>query len=336
MSLRLVVETGLAAGSELELLGARSLVIGSSEAADLSLQAPGVAPSHVRLVPQGVRWAAIGLGGSRMAINDRWSKRGSLRQGDRLTVGPIEMTVAGAAAWLEVVDGFLNSGQTFELSRGLTLGRSFTADVTLFDLACSREHCRVELHGDHYRAVDMGSTNGSFHNALRMQPGQAEVLNDGDRLRLGDTLLTFRTHGEPTQEDGTVREAWESMAASALAGRDTERLSRRAALSEAHLSGDLSRMSFPQIVQLLSYAGKSGDLVLDTPEGPAGVSFRRGRVLDAWCPDAESPEESFYSLARAQEGRFRFHQRDRNAPARIRQATLSLLLEAARRADEVA
>jgi hypothetical protein len=93
-------------------------------------------------------------------------------------------------------------------------------------------------------------------------------------------------------------------------------------------------MAFTQVVQLLSYAGKSGDLLLETPAGPAGVSFERGKVHDAWCPQAKSPEESFFALAKLGSGRFAFHRGERTRSPRVRQTTLSLLLEAARRRDE--
>lgn len=70
----------------------------------------------------------------------------------------------------------------------LTIGRGADNDWVLNDpeRLLSKNHCLVEFKGGVYVVVD-SSTNGVFHNdsATPIGRGNAAVLNDGDRLRLG-------------------------------------------------------------------------------------------------------------------------------------------------------
>jgi serine/threonine protein kinase len=55
------------------------------------------------------------------------------------------------------------------------------------DLEISRQHARVVKRGDRYWIEDVGSSNGTFVNGLRIF--KAEVLEPGDEIRLGQTRL---------------------------------------------------------------------------------------------------------------------------------------------------
>lgn len=71
-------------------------------------------------------------------------------------------------------------------SRPTVIGRGLTGvDVPVVDREISRKHVRVyELQGNVY-AEDMGSTNGTFVNDIRLQAGKRWPLTDGDHLRIG-------------------------------------------------------------------------------------------------------------------------------------------------------
>lgn len=71
-------------------------------------------------------------------------------------------------------------------SRPTVIGRGLTGvDVPVVDREISRKHVRVyELEGNVY-AEDMGSTNGTFVNDIRLQVGKRWPLTDGDHLRIG-------------------------------------------------------------------------------------------------------------------------------------------------------
>jgi hypothetical protein len=73
----------------------------------------------------------------------------------------------------------------------LTVGRASSADVCLSgDVQVSRVHAVLERIGGHWTIVDDGlSRNGTFLNGRRLT--RRVRLRDRDRIRVGETLLTF-------------------------------------------------------------------------------------------------------------------------------------------------
>jgi len=72
-----------------------------------------------------------------------------------------------------------------------SVGRAAPADLLIdWDEQVSRTHARFELAGDRWEIVDDGlSSNGTFVNEQRVERRQ---LQDGDALRFGTTIVTFR------------------------------------------------------------------------------------------------------------------------------------------------
>ena len=68
----------------------------------------------------------------------------------------------------------------------LAIGRSPANDVVLDETVVSGRHARVFQRGHLWFVEDLGSTNGTFVDGLRV--AQAE-LRDGSRLRIGDTVF---------------------------------------------------------------------------------------------------------------------------------------------------
>ena len=73
--------------------------------------------------------------------------------------------------------------------RRLVIGRSRECDVQLADANVSRRHAELRQEGASYWIVDLDSTNGLEVNGRRLKRSK---LEDGDRLTLGSTELTFR------------------------------------------------------------------------------------------------------------------------------------------------
>lgn len=66
------------------------------------------------------------------------------------------------------------------------------ADLVLDDASVSRIHARIiREKGDVY-LEDLNSTNGTFKNGLRMQPYEKRKLDEGDEIKCGTVILTFR------------------------------------------------------------------------------------------------------------------------------------------------
>lgn len=71
------------------------------------------------------------------------------------------------------------------MHRSVSLGRASQNDVVLGqnrNSGVSRQHCRIEIHGDECRIEDLKSSNGTFVNDRGVR---ACILKNGDRVRLG-------------------------------------------------------------------------------------------------------------------------------------------------------
>lgn len=68
------------------------------------------------------------------------------------------------------------------------IGRLPTCAVAITDPKASREHCAVRPAPDGYSVVDLGSTNGTLVNNVRIRE---QELRDGDVIAIGATLIRF-------------------------------------------------------------------------------------------------------------------------------------------------
>lgn len=57
----------------------------------------------------------------------------------------------------------------------------------------SRRHAKLAFNGFQWTVEDMNSTNFTFVNNQKLNPGVPQPLNNGDQLRLGKVVLTFQT-----------------------------------------------------------------------------------------------------------------------------------------------
>jgi two-component system, cell cycle response regulator len=85
----------------------------------------------------------------------------------------------------------------------VVLGRAVEADVRVNDFRASRLHARISTELDpetnitRYRIKDLQSTNGTLLNG---QPITEAVLNEGDKLTIGDHLFRFEMLDEIDRE----------------------------------------------------------------------------------------------------------------------------------------
>src|SRR5687767_15088685 len=76
------------------------------------------------------------------------------------------------------------------------VGTSPACEIRVTDPLVSRRHLAIELGGEHLRAQDLGSTNGTFVRGTRL----VEVLlRGGEQLVLGDTTLAISETIAPHQ-----------------------------------------------------------------------------------------------------------------------------------------
>lgn len=79
----------------------------------------------------------------------------------------------------------------------MTIGRDKKNDVVIHDSEVSRSHAIIRVLGENdYYFMDTGSSNGSFINKKRVST--PTVLHHDDKIRMGDTNITFRQANKVT------------------------------------------------------------------------------------------------------------------------------------------
>ena len=85
------------------------------------------------------------------------------------------------SAWLVSRDG-----KNFQLNTGeTTIGRSSDNDIQLSNPRISKHHAKIVEMNQHYKIVDLGSTNGTWLNGKLVR--QPTALQTEDEIRFGDT-----------------------------------------------------------------------------------------------------------------------------------------------------
>jgi pSer/pThr/pTyr-binding forkhead associated (FHA) protein len=93
-----------------------------------------------------------------------------------------------------VVTGGPLAGRQFEVESKLEIGREGTA-CTLGDDQVSRRHAFVRIDGNDVVIEDLGSTNGTWVNGLRITAPVA--IHDGDVVHIGTTTLAVKVTAAP-------------------------------------------------------------------------------------------------------------------------------------------
>ena len=83
----------------------------------------------------------------------------------------------------------LEEGRVIALEVGITIGRSDGADLSIGDAFVSHMHARILRRGSYHYVEDLGSTNGTFLNDLRVE--HDAQLKVHDSLRIGQTTLRY-------------------------------------------------------------------------------------------------------------------------------------------------
>jgi pSer/pThr/pTyr-binding forkhead associated (FHA) protein len=75
--------------------------------------------------------------------------------------------------------------------RTSVIGRSEKVEIQVVDEYVSRKHLQMRFDEcqNCYYAVDVGSRHGVFVNDVKI--GKETALSDGDRIRIGDTIIFF-------------------------------------------------------------------------------------------------------------------------------------------------
>jgi len=95
-------------------------------------------------------------------------------------------------------------GQTFEIGKGVTIGRGPHNDIGMpTSKKSSRDHAKLwEVGKGQYAVADLGSTNGTLVNDGKVS---RHNLRDGDMVQVGEAIFRFEL-GEDEKPKPVVRE----------------------------------------------------------------------------------------------------------------------------------
>ena len=133
------------------------------------------------------------LGKLRRLLEDR-DDRGhvTMRREDFLAQMREEDGAALALPRLTIVRGpNVGTGCWVERER-IVIGRSPNSDLWLADPAASRRHAEIYVQAGRVFIADQRSLNGTFVNLVRLEPLTDAPLANGDRIKCGSVVLSFR------------------------------------------------------------------------------------------------------------------------------------------------
>ena len=89
---------------------------------------------------------------------------------------------------LLVISGPLTGNEFIINTETFTLGSGGNNDLVIDDATVSRRHCEINLTTEGYAIRDLGSTNGTYVQGVRIQ---SAFLGTGSEFQLGETRLVF-------------------------------------------------------------------------------------------------------------------------------------------------
>jgi hypothetical protein len=140
-------------------------------------------------------WGLVGPPEIEFVVDDtlttgRFRCEASLVEGEPEAPGTVTTAMApGGDATLSVPgDGGSPKSYAIHGAR-TTIGRLPDCDVVVDDPGASRHHARIDVSDGEYLLTDLGATNGTLVNEA---PIHEHVLQDGDRITIGSTVIEFR------------------------------------------------------------------------------------------------------------------------------------------------
>jgi pSer/pThr/pTyr-binding forkhead associated (FHA) protein len=90
--------------------------------------------------------------------------------------------------------------RSFSVVRDMTvIGRREDCDLRIPLGEVSRKHCRMVRDGDTLRLEDLGSSNGTYLNGVRVE--REATLNPGDSIQVGPVVFVLQVDGYPADDE---------------------------------------------------------------------------------------------------------------------------------------
>jgi Nif-specific regulatory protein len=167
-------------------------------------------------------------------------------------------------------------GMVFTLTEAeVSIGRESANGLCIADSSVSRRHCLIKRDGEAFTIFDQESLNSTFVNDM---PIKERVLQHGDRIKIGDSLLLFHLH-EADASTSSSRIQFDERASAShdtvrvrvedavqLMARDLCALMKiSAAINSIHTSAELQRQLLELIFEVVP-AQRGAILLVDEGE----------------------------------------------------------------------
>ncbi len=206
----------------------------------------------------------------------------------------------------------------------LLVGRASELDLVLAEDMVSRKHAKMALQGSVFSITDLGSTNGTFVNGEKIKRAD---LKRGDRILIGTSILKVVDQTELAIHDPDSAHAKSRM----------QELGARPQTTST-MSGDLSDVPLPDLLQLFATNKKGGALAL-AGELHGCIYIKQGQVQFATITEDTDlkPFKAFCRMVAWDHGTFQLDAYDETTTfaETFKESTESLLIEALRQCDEM-
>ncbi len=117
---------------------------------------------------------------------------------------------------LLAVSGPLKGREFVVNTDSFSIGSGRSVDLMLEDSTVSRRHCEIQLSPDGYNIRDLGSTNGTYVQGVRIK---SAFLDEGTEFQLGSSRLVFCPMQETTEYRLSERHSYGNLLGQSIAMR---------------------------------------------------------------------------------------------------------------------
>ena len=203
----------------------------------------------------------------------------------------------------------------------IVIGRANELDIVLVEDMVSRRHAKVLVADDQVILEDLASTNGSFVNGEKIERA---VLAEGDRILVGTSIFKLVISERSNEESA------EPPSPMMIEGKRTTQVRT--------MTGSISEVPLPDLIQLFAGSKKSGVLVVRTPEQVGKIFLKEGAVVYATVDDDEelAPLKAMLRIVSWKDGVFEMEPpEEREFRRPLKMGTEGLLMEVMRQTDEM-
>ncbi len=188
-------------GDSVDLI-APGKTIGQGAVNDIVIDKPGVNGFHADIQVDGdnVTITDVNTPTGTFVNGEKISGPTNLRAGDSILIQGVELEVLedeagagktlvlsgtalielGTSSWSLVADSGPEKGQVIPVVERTEIGRALECDISILEPGLSRKHAELEPDGNKLVIRDLGSVNGTWVNAEKIEEVQ---LKDGDVLQ---------------------------------------------------------------------------------------------------------------------------------------------------------